>query len=144
MQIDKTMAELLMYTKSTSQHYCRKLQCWKKGIVVTGEWSIRSTLGVPISHQMPPYSVDQSETWPILLPVAVRQSVMSTWIITVTVFRSQIMLEKRIAKSNSVSLAANKARDTCCQSSNLALEQKGTLWNQQQRSSNICFLEEKT
>lgn len=47
---------------------------------------------MPISHQRSLYCEDQSETWPILLPVAVGQSVISatsTSIITVAMFRKR-------------------------------------------------------
>lgn len=50
------------------------------------------------SHQRSPYCEDQSETQLILLLVAVRQSVISatsTSIITVAMFRPEIMQEKK-------------------------------------------------
>lgn len=84
---------------------------------------------VPMSRRRSPYCEDQSETKPVLLPVAVGQSVISatsTSIITVATFRSKIMPGKKgaLTKSNSVSqvLLVNKATDTRCPSNELALE----------------------
>lgn len=85
---------------------------------------------MPMSHSRSPYCEDQLETKPILLFVAVGQSIISatsTSIITVAMLRSKIMAETRkgfnMAKlCVSQVLLVKKATNTCCPSNKLALE----------------------
>ncbi len=85
---------------------------------------------MPMSRRRSPYCEDQSETKPILLPLAVGQSLISatnTSIITVATFRFKIMPEKRKRFDKeqqcfSEVLLVNKATNTCCPSNELAHE----------------------
>lgn len=79
---------------------------------------------MPMSRWRSPYCEDQSETKPVLLPVAVEQSVISatsTSIITVATFRFKIMAETRKSFNTeplcfSQVLLEKKVTDTCCPS----------------------------
>lgn len=85
---------------------------------------------MPMSRRRSPYCEDQSETKPILQPVAVGQSLISatsTSIITVATFRFKITPEKRKGYNKeqqcvSQVLLVNKATDTCCPSNELVHE----------------------